>query len=480
MMKRVFGSLLALSLILLPMAAMADLGQVVTSKDIEITMMGALRTLPHFIDNPDFNSAHTKYDFIGDEAGNMESHSIRNEARVGWKATAKDWDFLLILEADFLLNKVNNDRQNGYNNAANPGYDPNRVTANSDAFGVEKINFGYDFGMVKLNTGWNTKWLDLMTGGLIYVDDMPYIGLGGRFSAKNNWELVYYTFQDDISGNGGVFDGDTLDWRLYTLRVGLDVNGFNLAPIYAYSDNNMRRAQVHYMGFEGYGTVGGMYTPRFEFVYAIGDKDTDTKSYDISAWAAYASLDIAISKAVVPYFGGYYMSGDDDNTDEDINAYNGPSPNQRATPTFGVESGFVYRIVPALGKGLNEGCFQNLGAAAGYGGSGNGMKADAPGVYMFGAGVKGAINEQLSYKTQIMYFRYDKTDNFKTVTNAADEIDNEIGYEFDLEGSYKFSPHFSIINTISVFMPGDGVSDRLGDDYDSTALMDTIELKWGF
>jgi hypothetical protein len=489
MVKGVLRSLLILSLILLPVAAMAELGQVVTAKDIEITMIGSMRTIPHFIVNPDFNSAKTKYDYVLDEAGAMNSHSIRNEARVGWKATGKDWDFLFILEGDFLFNKVNVDRQNGYNNAIGNGlngaatFNTNNVEANSDAFGIEKINFGYDFGVCKLNTGWNTQWLDMMTGGLLYVDDMPYIGIGGRFGAKNKWAVNYYTFQDDISGNGGRFDGDTLDYRLYTADATFDVNGYNLIPMYAYTDNSMRRARVNYLGVQGYGPVGGIFTPRFELVYAFGDEDTDVsgkkKNYDISAWAAYASLEIGISKAVIPYFGGWYMSGDDDKNDGDINAFNGPSPNQRATPTFGMESGFVYRVIPALGKGLNEGCFQNLGSVAGYGGSSNGMKADAPGVYMFGAGVKGAINEQLGYKTQLMYFRYDKTDNF-LIGSTTKEIDKEVGLEFGFEASYKFNPHFIVYNTVSVFFPGDGVSDRLGQDYDSTAFMDTVELKWSF
>ncbi|MFH0724899.1 MAG: hypothetical protein V2B19_00845 [Pseudomonadota bacterium] len=482
MMKKVVGSLLVLSLILLPMAASADLGQVVGAKDIEIKMMGALKTLPMFVDNPDFNSKDTNLDRILDENGWMSDHDIRMEARVGWMATAKDWDFMMILEADFNVNKANVDRQTGVNNVNAAAWNPNAITANSDTFGIEKINFGYDFGPMKLNAGWNTKFVDLMTGGLIYADDHPYLGLAGKFGAKNVWEVLYLTVQDDISGTNGFWDGDTLDWRAYTARVGFNVNGFNVAPIYAYSDNNMREAQTHYLGVEGFGTTG-IFTPRFELVYAVGNKDTHVAGkkveYDISAFAAYASLDIAISKALVPYFGGYYLSGDDDKNDKDINAYNGIAMNQRYTPTFGMENAFIYKFVPALGSFLYENGFQNLGTQAGYGGSSNGQCADAPGLIMLGAGLKGAINEQLDYKTQLMYFAIAEENNFKKI-GTTKNVDKEVGWEYDLQLTYKFNSHFSLGNVVSVFLPSDFVEDYRGKDYDSMAFMDTIEMNWAF
>jgi hypothetical protein len=489
-MKRFVGSLVVLSLMLFPVIARgmgAEPIPVISSPGVQVTMNGWLKALPTFMGNVDFNSKQTSLDRVLDENGWMADHDVRTEARIGWKAKAKDWDFMMILEADFNLNKVNNDRQIGANNTSSGGYNPNAVTANSDGFGIEKINFGYDFGPMKVNVGWDTRWVDLMTGGLILADDHPYISLNGKFGEKNTWDLFYFMIQDDIykSGNG-VWDGDTLDWRAYTLRVGFDVNGYTVAPIYAFSDNNMRGAQVHYLGVEGYGKVGGIFTPRFELVYAFGDKDILTSSYvktdnyDISAWAAFASLDISISKALVPYFGGYYLSGDDDKNDRDINAYNGIAMNQRYTPTFGMEAAFIYKFVPALGSFLYENGFQNLGSQPGYGGSSNGQMADAPGLIMFGAGLKGVLTEEISYKTQLLHFSLAKTDNFTKINNSNKHISSDVGWEYDLQLTYKFSPNFSLGNVVSVFMPGDSVKDRLGKDYDATAVMDTIEMNWAF
>lgn len=493
MMKKLVGSLLVLSMILLPMAAMADKGQVVTGKDYEITMFGALRALPQFMGNLDFDKRENNgagaanNDLVLDENGWMKDHAVRTEARVGWRAAGKDWDFLLILEADFSLNKVNVDRQTGTNNAIGNGantaqaFNTNGVEANSDTFGIEKINFGYEFcPFAKINVGWNTKFVDLMTGGLIYADDHPYIGLAGKIDKLVNWEILYLTIQDDVFKKAnGFYDGDNLDWRAYTARIGFNVQGFTIAPIYAYSDNEMRSADVHYMGIEGYGNVG-IFTPRFEYVYALGTKDVGAVEYDIKAQAAYASLDIAIMKEFVPYFGGYWMTGDDDNFDTDVKAYNGIAMNQRNTPTFGIDSALVYRFVPSLGSFIYESGFQNLGGANGYGGSSNGQSMCAPGLYMLGLGIKGQVIEKFEYKLQYMNFWFENHKALEQVLgNTLDS--NRVGAEWDLSLTWKFSPNFSLGNVLSIFEPGTATKDRLAlGTNDRMAWMNTVELTWNY
>lgn len=504
MKKSILSSLLIASLIFLPFTAMADLGDVIAkSKDIEIEMFGAVKTYPQFMTNIDFNDDGTPFDRIGDENGYMKDHSIRNEARIGWAAKGKDWDFLIILESDFSFNKVNVDRQAGFNNVytGQEDFNFNSVTANSDDFGIEKLNFAYDFGGAKINVGWNSRQVDAMTGALIYSDDHPYIGFEGKLGTMA-WEFLYLTIQDDVfsdmrkDSDGDYFrpytvnkyDGDNLDWRAYTLRLGFDLSGFTLAPIYAFSDNEAKKANVHYLGLEGFGTFG-IFTPRFEMVYAVGDMNSrnvgPSEEYDISAWAAFGALEVAINKAFVPYFGGFYMTGDDDNTDKDVEAYNGISMNQRYTPTFGLENAFIYRAVPVLGSNIYELGLQNLGnPASGYGGSTNLNCGDAPGLIMLGVGARGNVTEQFSYKAQIMYFQAAEEDNFKKIlpngTRSTETVDDMIGVEFDVNLAYAFSQHFSLGNTLAFFFPGDFVEDYRGPEYEEAAIMDTIELNWKF
>lgn len=471
MKKSLISSLLIASLIFLPFIAMADLGDVVAkSKDIEITMFGRLKTLPHIIENADFNSDNTRFDQIGEENGNMEDHSIRNEIRFGWAAKASDWDFLIVLEHDFTLNKVNVDRQTG-------------ASSNKDTFGVEKLDFGYNFTpAIRLSTGWSDKFLDINSGGILYGDDHPFIGFNGKFG-NHAWEALYIIIQDEIEQQGsGALDGDTLDWRVYTLRAGFNLSGFTLAPIYAFSDNEAALADVHYLGFEGFGKLG-IFTPRFEFIYAMGDKKVlGADDKDIKAFGGFASIEASISKALNIYAGGYYLSGDDDAADDDVEAFNGITNISRYTPTFGMENALIYRTVSAMGSVLYSNNFALLGTpGSGYGGIGNSSRGEnSPGMISLGVGARGDINEQFSYKTQIQYFMFAEEDGLTNVVNPGQKVDDTVGIEFDLNLTYKFNSHFSLGNTLSVFFPDDGITDRLGRDFDETAILNTIEMVWQF
>ena len=56
------------------------------------------------------------------------------------------------------------------------------------------------------------------------------------------------------------------------------------------------------------------------------------------------------------------------------------------------------------------------------------------------------------------------------------DVDDEVGQELDVRVAYTFSKHFTIANCFAAFDPGDGMEDRLGKDFDDTALVNTIEL----
>ena len=471
MLKKYVLVILGVCLFLMPTWSFAKMGSgkmSAKSKDIDVQFFGSLKSYPTFMSNIDFNDKATKKDRILDENGWMADHSVRNEFRIGWKGTGENWDFLAILESDFTMNKANGDRGVGNSGPAGSGMSGN-------SFGVEKLNFGYNFGPFKLNTGWNTKFLDIHSGGILYGDDHPYIGLEGKIGSAK-WEALYLMIQDDIgTKSNGAFDGDNLDWRAYTLRVAFDVQGLTLAPMFAFSDNNDHSAQVGYFGVEGYGKIG-IVIPRFEIVYADGTMDKDAtvnKDYDIQAWGAYGSVELDLGTKIHPYLGAYYLSGDDDPNDSDMEAFNGITNISRYTPTFGMENALIYRYIPSLGSHLYSNNFATLGTHQGYGGISNSSKGDGPGMIMYGAGAKGSINEKLSYKTQLMYFQLAEED-------ALGIKDDEMGLEFDLQLTYKFSNHFSIGNVIAIFDPGDAVKDLNGHGYTDTAYLDTVELKWNF
>ncbi len=476
-MKRILTIIMVTAIMLIPTVVTAKMGtgqMSAKSKDIDIVMFGTLKTFPHFMDNVDFNSNDTAFDRILDESGWMKDHSIRNELRFGLQGTGENWDFLITLEADFSLSKANADR--GANLT-----DPKDLGMNGGDFGVEKLNFSYNFEAFKIFTGWDSKFLDIKSGGILYGDDHPYIGFSGK-AGSANWEALYVIVQDEIAGDGTAsspFRSETLDWRFYSLRAGFDLGSFTLAPIYAFSDNGQQDASVHYVGVEGYGKLGKL-TPRFEAIYAFGDKKiAGSPDQDIGAWGASASVDFNISKTIVPYIGAYYMTGDSSPNDDKVEAFNGITNISRYTATFGMENAFIYRFVPVLGSHLYSNNFNTLGSVSGYGGISNSSKADAPGMVMLGAGAKGSKG-RFSYKTQVMYFQFEEQGALEDASNFGTQIDSEVGIEFDLQLTYNFGKHFSVGNVLALFFPGDGIKDIRGPDYTETAFLNTIELKWKF
>ncbi|GAB6887923.1 hypothetical protein JCM13304A_14210 [Desulfothermus okinawensis JCM 13304] len=455
------------------------------SKDVDIQIFGSLKTYPMYSKNVDFNDDDTPYDFTLDENGfaGDDDISVRSEFRLGFKGGGENWNFLAILESDLTYDKRNTDR--GERSGGLEDIErANGMSGNS--FGVEKLEFTYDFSSMgvptKLETGWQTKFLDLKTGGVLYGDDHPYIGLKGKIAGVS-YEILDLFVYDDI-GNVGVTDGDALDWNVYTLKLTVPVAGLNFSPFYAYSDNDMMGATVNYFGAEVYGKIG-IIVPRAEFVYAVGNKEKLTtpngKTYtdlDISAYAGFASLELDLSKAFKPYVGGYYMSGDDDANDDNIDAYNPITNISRYAPTFGMENAFIYKYVPILGSHLYANDFAMLGGKeTGYGGISGSGSAYNPGMYSLGIGCKGAM-DQFSYKTQFQYFWFDETGALEDVYGK--KIDDSVGWEFDLQLTYHFNKHFSLGNVFSYFDPDDAVEDLAGDDYDNAAIMDTVEMIWKF
>ena len=198
------------------------------------------------------------------------------------------------------------------------------------------------------------------------------------------------------------------------------------------------------------------------------------KDYDISAMAAYASVDIEICPEFIPYFGVRFEEGDSDPTDDDVEAFNAITDIARYTPTFGMENAIVYRYVPTLGSHLYSGNFNVTGTQDGYGGIGNSSKGDAPGLIMWGLGIKGKYGNW-SYQAQYMDFTFDEEPD-----QIVADCDDEVGQEFDIRVAYAFSKHFIMANTFAAFEPGDAIEDLKGDGYDDTALCNTIELIWSW
>ena len=456
--------------IVTPMLAVS-LGLAAQSNAAEIELFGTAKVKPTYYTNFDFDN--NKDDGVTLNEGGLVSGNgahTRNETRLGWKAKGDDWSVKMIAEVDQILTKDNVDRSY-YVGALKEDIKPN---AGSE-FGIERAEFLYSFSSaVQLQAGWDIRYLDLKSGGLLYGDDHPFLGLRGK-SNNTSYELLYIPIENSVRTGSG----EKGDWRVYTAKVSHDVTDWTLSPILAYSDNVARDAGVTYFGLEGFGKIGGA-NLSFELIGAEGDVGTR----DLSSSAAYAGLEFPVNNSFKPYVAVRYTQGDSDATDNKVEGFNGITDIGRFSGLMGMDGN-------VLGENLGVGYGATLYAYApertggkgvqGYGGIGNGASGINPGSQILAFGTKGALaslSPNLSYKAQLFMIWFDETNNLINLKNASQKVDDYAGTTVDVQLKYAFHKNFSIDYIFSTFVPGDGIQDQT--DSNDNVFVNTLSMNWTY
>jgi len=474
MRKGLIVLLAALAVVAFALPAMAD-----------VSFFGTARVMPTYYSNFDFDDGVADAPTLN-EGGFTFGEHIRSELRLGWKAGGDKWKISMIAESDLIFNKNNADRS-FYTSSQVPATGSSTAIPNAGAeFGIERAEFIYTFApALELVAGWPISAADIGTGGLLYGDDHPIFGIRGKLTDNLKYQLTYITVQNTptIGAHESTVKGD---WRAYLLKpefsLGMGSANVTLSPIVLFSDNRAQNAKIYYYGLEGIGKFGFI-KPSFEVIAADGEFRSGGP--DIQAYAAFAGVELGLSKAFNPYIAGRYTSGDDDATDSDVEGFVGVTDIGRFTPLMGMDGNI-------LGEHMSSGVYFNSplysyapDRAVGthrYGGIGNASSGDNPGSLILAVGAKGAISEQLSYKAQVFGIWFDKTENLsvgagKTVTS----VDDYAGTSFDLQLKYAFSNNFSATYIGSVFLPGDGIKDQQPAGADDTfASVNTLQLVWAY
>jgi len=409
---------------------------------------------------------------------------IRNEIRLGWKAGGDKWKIMMIAETDLISEKDTADRS--FYNTGTKG-SPAAANAGGE-FGIERLELNYTFApALVLSTGWNIRAADIKTGGLLFGDDHPFIELGGKLTDNLQYALTYLQINNRqlTAGQSPVRD----DWRAYLLKfnvlAGAGNAKFDLSPMVLFSDNKMRNAKVYYYGVEATGQVG-IFKPYAEFVYADGEFRNTTPARDIKAYAYFAGVEAAVSKAFNPYVAIRFASGDDNSSDNDVEGFVGITDIARFTPLIGMDGNILGESMGnPYGNVLYSYAPERKFATNQYGGISNAGSGDNPGHMIAALGAKGAISDPLSYKAQIFMIWYDKKNNVLIGAGkpgAGTPItDDFAGTVFDLQLSYKFSPNFSTYFIYSTFVPGDAIKDQLANTADDTpAYLASLGLVWTY
>ncbi|MEA1923975.1 MAG: hypothetical protein U9N63_15155 [Pseudomonadota bacterium] len=457
-------------------AAMGE-GTVSAKKGVDLTLFGSNRFIPTYCSNMnDFDSDISDNTTL-DEGGWGAGFFVRNELRLGFAGKGENFGFRVILENDIHYSKANGDR----NTYADYG---NSTSDFGAEFSVERSKFWYDFGPVRLTTGWDVTWADLKTGGLLYGDDHPFIMLSGKIDDTMDWQvnMLLINDADDVEYNstGGLdLSGKyrDSDWYAYIAKFNYKVAGLTISPFACFSD--MRKgvqgtgnAQSYYFGLETYGKIG-MFMPSFEVVGVTGtiaDAYNGVDDYDISSFAVFGALKLDLMPEFQPYVGGYYVQGDDDPTDDDAEGFVGITNITRYTPTFGMEGAYMYEHIYGLGSPLYALTPERLGSkAAKYGGISGAGSGNNPGLMHIGAGATGKFCNNVSYKVQTCYMWFAEED-------ALGLDDDEIGLTVDAQVKYPLTSNVSLSYTISGLAPGDGVEEMKGED--DIAWITRAELVW--
>ncbi len=415
---------------------------------------------------------------LNEAGGAVKDGYIRGENRLFFNfAHGQDWDVYVALESDTVLDRKSADTTDfGYGHQ-------------SQQFGIERLLATFNMPWInsRFKAGWDARGVDIGWGGLVYGDDDPGFGIEG--SAKGfKWALWYIKKDED---EAGYWDDNSIGVGTNTLygnpisspKTGVDVDrtfyygklGYSIAKTYVegflmldrnYTESGGTGKDIdrYFIGIQGKGTYG-IFKPALELVYLTGDMDFYSVDKDIESWAMFADLTVDLHKMVGMkkfdvHVGGYYVKGDDDLTDNDLEGFAPAVGIARFSPYFGSEQSISFDGNQLMGQTLYSILPAYYGSVRGAGING-GAALDNPGFIMVGGGVKTGYGKW-TYITNVMCMWFEQTDAVEAywssyVSNP--DIDNFMGVEWNNELRYKLYKSVTIKGGAAFFFPGSGAKD---------------------
>ncbi len=523
-MKHRFFSLAAVAMgLLLASAAWAGPGsvEVQTTGDITIRMGAQVRLVPTSEIDRDFglsgnleNSEMKKAAGImpgaigntrahlNEAGGEVKDSYIRGENRLFFNfAHGSDWDVYMMLESDTTLDRSSADRTDF------------ALGKQSQQFGIERLNASFNMPWIhsRLNAGWDVKGADVKFGGMVYGDDDPGIGISGGMNGfkwtawylkKDETEAGYPTNANNATG--GVSDGKSEDRTFWTAKLGYQfAGGTYLEGFYFFDKNDLSSRSVdrHFFGLNYRGEYG-IIKPIAELVYITGETDDLDRDYDIESFAFFGDILFDLSETVGIkkfdfHFGGYWLQGDDDPNDKDLEGFTPAVGITRFTPRFGGEQTISMDGNPVFGQILYSMFPAYYGTVAG-GGINGGAKLDNPGFRMIGTGIK-AVYGNWTYTTNLMAMWFDEEEAVENYfinkgVNGNVKIDSFMGLEWNNEIRYKLFKAVTIKGGAAFLFPGSGAKDitkaldafgrgvdfAQGRESDDVSMRFAAELLWFF
>lgn len=474
----------------------------------EVTIFGGAKVKPTYYGNLDFDASLLDAPTLN-EGGWANGEHVRTELRLGAKASGDHWTAMMIAEADLINEKDTVDRS--FYGAATKA---NSTNFGSE-YGIERAEFTYSFlPALKLATGWNIRAADIATGGMVFGDDHPFLELSGKIAPNLGYQFTYLQIQNRSSAPSPVVREPSLlnDWRAYLLRFPVNVAGpgfkVDVTPFVLASDNEQRFARAYYLGAELTGQIG-IVKPYLELAYVSGDFDPGRRggaqqgvtapvptARDIRSMAAFAGVELVVSKAFHPYAAVRYTKGDGDAGDAKAEGFVGITDIGRFTGLLGMDGAVLGEHLASgaspFGSPLYGFSPERAVGGNGYGGIGNGGSGNNPGQRLLAIGARGDLGDlvkSLSYKAQAFYVMYDQTGNLVNTASGAStpgylggpKVARAAGTILAVQVKYELSEAFAIDFIGSGFLPGKGIEDQLAPTAKSAvAQAHTLTLAWAF
>ncbi len=534
-MKRIsIGFVSAVLMLLMTSLAQATPGsvEVQTLGDITIRMGAQVRLVPTTEISRDFGTSSDlssdqetkatgimrKVGILGDslkthltEAGGaVKDGYIRGENRLFFNfAHDQDWDVYFALESDTTLDRASVDRTDF------------AYGLQTQQFGIERLNasFNVPFLHSRVNGGWDVKGADVKFGGMIYGDDDPGIGITGCYQ-NFKWEAWYIKKDEQEAGYAGIDPVKSkvnaigpptqqkgTDRTFYMGKLGYTfMKNTYLEGVFFYDQNYQQGNHIdidRFFGGLNYKGDYGIFHPMAEFAYVGGTFDNDREiDYDISSYAFFGDLLVDLHEAVgikkfEVHVGGYYLRGDDDPNDDDLEGFTPAVGITRFTPRFGSEQSISHDGNPFLGQILYSMFPAYYGTVRG-GGINGGAALDNPGFSMVGGGINAQYG-RWTYITHVMAMWFNETEAVEAyfanqgVTGNVD-IDSFMGVEWNNEIRYQVFKSVTLKGGAAFLFPGSGAKDitkavnaygrdvsfEEGKKSDDVSMRFAAELLWFF
>ncbi len=449
-------------------------------------------------------------DHLNEAGGALKDGYIRGENRLFFNfAHDQDWDVYFALESDTTLDRTAVDRTDF------------AYGLQSQQFGIERLNasFNVPFLHSRVNGGWDVKGADVKFGGMIYGDDDPGIGLTGCYQGFK-WEAWYIKKDEQEAGYAGIDPVKSkvnpigpptqqkgTDRTFYMGKLGYTFQkNTYVEGVFFYDQNYQQGNHIdidRFFGGLNYKGDYGIFHPMAEFAYVGGTMDNDREiDYDISSYAFFGDLLVDLHETVgikkfEVHVGGYYLRGDDDPNDDDLEGFTPAVGITRFTPRFGSEQSISHDGNPFFGQILYSMFPAYYGSVRG-GGINGGAALDNPGFSMIGGGINAQYGKW-TYITHVMAMWFNETEaveNYFSNMGVAGnvDIDSFMGVEWNNEIRYKVFKSVTLKGGAAFLFPGSGAKDitkavnaygrdvsfEQGKKSDDVSMRFAAELLWLF